>query len=884
MENGAAPALVAACAQCAARRRTEGIIYMKRKTIRFLGLQAAAAAAILAGCASDALKEPAVALPAGDVALDIQAWPKAAVPRRGESHSAIEQMVEAILARMTLEEKVGQILQPEITNVSPDEVREYNIGSVLNGGNGRPNRDPYATPAEWLALADAYYNASIDTSDGGVGVPIIWGIDSVHGNNSIYGGTIFPHNIGLGAANDPSLMREIGRVTAVESAAIGTDWTFAPAVSVARDDRWGRTYESFSEDPEIVSRLTAPFVEGLQGAPGDDEKFFAPGSIIATIKHYIADGGTANGRDQGDAQASESDLRQIHMPPYVAGLEAGAQTVMASYSKWNGVRMHGHGPLLTTLLKDHMGFDGFVIGDFNGHALIPGCTNADCPEALNAGVDMYMIPADWRQLYTNLVAQAKSGEIPMARLDDAVRRVLRVKARAGLFDAGKPSARPFAGAAHIGTDVHRDVARRAARQSMTLLKNNGAVLPLSPRSRVLVAGAGADRVPMLVGGWSLNWQGSGLSNKDFPTGASVYKALSETLSARGGRALLSPTGEYARKPDAAIVVFGEAPYAEYQGDRESVLYSLADYDRDLKVMQNLQAAGVPVIGVFVSGRPLWINPHINASDAMIAAFLPGTEGGRAIADLIVQDRAAPRYDFTGRLSFSWPKTAAQSALNKGDANYDPLFALGYGLSLKDATELGPLAEDPGLSASLLAAAENSVFFEGGRALAPWRIYLGDDAEARLKTEGDRFVASTGGAIKFESADRNRQEDTKIAEWSGKGRGRLFFLGYSSVDFSRRAKAGEAIVIEANVTTAPASAVSVGLGASKKVATTDATSLFKDRASAGWGKVSIPLSCFSGDIDFVSVDLPLAIETSGEFALQIADVRLGAPTGDVLRCE
>lgn len=839
-----------------------------------------------AGCAGamtgEAAAKPA-ALPAGEVGLDIASWPVIGSAVPPGAHAKTERRIEAILARMTVEEKVGQLLQPEIMNITPEEVKQYHIGSVLNGGNGRPNKNIYAPAADWLKMADAFWAASTDKSSGGVGVPIICGIDSVHGNNSVFGGTIFPHNIGLGAANDPGLMMEIGRVTAVESAAIGTDWTFAPALSIPRDDRWGRTYEGYSEDPGLAGVLGAAYTKGLQGDPKG--KFFPAGSIIATAKHFVADGGTQNGRDQGDAVVPEKELRDIHFAPYVPTLKAGAQTIMASYSKWNGVRMHGHGPLLTSMLKDRGGFDGFVVGDFNGHALIPGCTNGNCPDALLAGLDMYMIPVDWKPLYGNLVAQVKDGTIPVTRLDDAVRRILRVKERAGLFDAPRPSARAFAGQQHIGTAEHREVARRAARQSMVLLKDDPKILPFPANSKVLVAGAGADNVPMLVGGWSMNWQGTGLSNKDFPGSTSIYAGLKQALETNGGTATLSRDGSFAAKPDYAVVVFGETPYAEYQGDRESVIYKAADSDPDLAVIRKLKAAGIPTIGVFLSGRPLWINPQLNASDAMIAAFLPGTEGGRAVADLVVAGpggRAA--HDFTGRLSFSWPRLASQTSLNKGDAGYDPLFPLGYGLTLAGRKPLAKLSEDPGLSAEKLAAASNGVFFSEGRAIAPWRVYLGDSAEARLKTEGDRYVTSRTGAISFESADRNRQEDTKVARWSGKGRGAMFVLGYNDVDMSQRLAGDESIVISASVVEAPAATVTASFGTVPKNQGVDLTPILGQLTVGQWEEISIPLKCFvGGNVDFSNVDMPLMLATDGRFAIQLANLGLGPARGRKLSC-
>lgn len=858
---------------------------MKRAMFSRLAIGTAAVTAFATSSVASDTAGKAAPLPAGDVKLDIAAWPKIGSATTSTENRKVEARVSAVLAKMTLEEKIGQLLQPEIMNITPDEVRQYHIGSVLNGGNGRPNKNVYAKASEWLELADQFYNASVDKTGGRTGVPIIWGIDSVHGNNSVFGGTIFPHNIGLGAANDPKLMVEVGRITAIESAAIGTDWTFAPALSVPRDDRWGRTYEGYSESPVVAGVLGAAYTKGLQGDPKEKGDYFKAGSIIATAKHFVADGGTQNGRDQGDAVVSEKELRETHFAPYVPTLKAGAQTVMASYSKWNGVRMHGQGPLMTTMLKDHAGFDGFIIGDFNGHALIPGCTNGSCPEAINAGLDMYMIPVDWKELYGNLLKQAKDGTIPMSRVDDAVRRILRVKMRAGLFDAPKPSARKFAGQQYIGTPEHREVARRAARQSMVLLKDNKKLLPFPAGSKVLVTGAAADNVPMLVGGWSMNWQGTGLSNKDFPGSTSVFAGLSKTLAENGGKAMLSKDGSFAEKPDYAVVVFGETPYAEYQGDRESVLYKDADADPDLKLMKKLQAQGIPVVGIFLSGRPLWINPQLNASDAMIAAFLPGTEGGRAAADLLVAGKnGKARHEFTGRLSFSWPKLANQTALNVGAPGYDPLFAYGYGLSLAKRTPVAALSEDPGISSDLIAAAGNSAFFKDGRALAPWRIYLGDSAEGRLKTEGDRYVTSRTGAIQFESADRNRQEDTKIARWTGTGPASMFVLGYSVVDFAPRLEKDEAVVLSMALLDKPSSKVEAAFGTFAKNSAVDVSSLFGQATVGQWEEFSIPLKCFAkGQAAFGKVDMPLLLKTDGKLAIQIANISIGASRGRTLGC-
>ncbi len=434
----------------------------------------------------------------------------------------LETDVAALVARMTPEEKVGQIVQGDISTVTPDDVRTYHLGAILSGGDSGPDGDDRAPAPRWLEKADAYYDASVDVAPGRPVIPIIWGSDAVHGNANIAGATIFPHNIGLGAMHDPELMRRIGEITALELRVIGGDWTFAPTIAVARDDRWGRTYESYSEDPALVSLYAAAMIEGLQGKPGDAD-FLRGAHVIATAKHFLGDGGTDGGRDQGDTLHGETALRDIFAPPYRAAVAAGVQSVMASFSSWRGQKLHGSRALLNDVLVGRFGFDGFVVGDWNGYAQLPGCTRDSCPDALAAGLDMYMAPDGWKGLYASLLAQARSGAIAMTRLDEAVGRILRVKLRAGVMGAGRPSARPFAGQwDQLGSPEHRAVARDAVRRSLVLLKNEKAILPLSPRLHVLVAGTGADNLPQQSGGWTISWQGDRNTRADFPGGTTIY--------------------------------------------------------------------------------------------------------------------------------------------------------------------------------------------------------------------------------------------------------------------------------------------------------------------------------------------------------------------------
>ena len=460
------------------------------------------------------------------------AWPK------GQSGMARDPAIEAeiarLLSRMTVEEKVGQTIQADIASITPDDVRKYHLGSILNGGDSGPRRNDRALAPEWLKAADEYFYASLPASPDRPRIPILWGTDSVHGNSNIIGATIFPHNIGLGAACDPNLMREIGKVTAIETRVTGADWTFAPTVAVVRDVRWGRSYESYSEDPAIVSEAAAALIEGLQGKPGDAD-FLRGGHMIATAKHFLGDGGTDEGRDRGDNTAPEEELRDVFAAPYRAAIAAGVQSVMASYSSWHGYKMHGNKALLSDVLVGRLGFDGLVVGDWNGHLEVPGCTGTNCAPVFNAGVDVIMAPDTWRGLYTHMLEQVGSGEIPMARLDEAVSRVLRVKLRAGVLSAGPPSTRPYAGRWELlGAPEHRAVARQAVRESLVLLKNDNAILPLNPKLHILVAGDGANDLGKQCGGWTISWQGTGNSRTDFPHGQTIFEGLQDQIVAADG--------------------------------------------------------------------------------------------------------------------------------------------------------------------------------------------------------------------------------------------------------------------------------------------------------------------------------------------------------------
>ena len=607
-----------------------------------------------------------------------------------------------LLSQMTLEEKVGQTIQADFSSVTPDDVRKYHLGSVLNGGDSGPSHNDRAPAPDWLKAGDAYFNASLPASPDRPRIPLLWGTDSVHGNSNIVGATIFPHNIGLGAMRDPDLVREIGRITAIETRVTGADWNFAPTVAVVRDVRWGRTYEGYSEDSDVVSANAAAMVEGLQGKPGDPDFLRGP-HVIATAKHFIGDGGTDGGLDRGDNIFGESDLRDLFAPPYRAAIAAGVQSVMASYSSWQGYKMHGNRALLNDVLVGRLGFDGFVVGDWNGHLEVPGCSGAICEPVFSAGVDMIMAPDTWRGLYNSTLALVRSGEIPTTRLDEAVARILRVKLRAGLMQAGAPSTRPYAGRWDLlGAPEHRAVARQAVRESLVLLKNDGGILPLDPKLNVLVAGDGADDLGKQCGGWTISWQGTGNTRADFPHGQTIYEGIREQVQAAGGTATLSSDGKFTDKPDVAIVVFGENPYAETKGD----LSDLAFHSGDLALMQKFRAQGIPVVAVFLSGRPLYVTREINAANAFIAAWLPGSEGGGVTDMLFRKQDGGIAYEFRGKLSYSWPRAPDQAPLNAArtsdpenvKAAYNPLFAFGYGMDYAHPHDLGPLPEAPDAAA------------------------------------------------------------------------------------------------------------------------------------------------------------------------------------------
>ncbi|WP_199442789.1 glycoside hydrolase family 3 protein [Umezawaea beigongshangensis] len=799
-------------------------------------------------------------------------WPK--VDSRIDRSPSDERRVSAMVAGMTLAEKIGQMTQPEIAAITPDEVKQYAIGSVLNGGGSWPNKDKHASPQAWLELADAYWQASVDTR---TKVPVIWGIDAVHGNNNVYGATIFPHNIGLGAAKDPCLVRDISEATAKQIRATGQDWAFAPTLAVVRDDRWGRTYEGYSEDPRITRAYGYEAVRGLQG--GGSRRLDDDG-VLATAKHFIGDGGTIKGLDQGVTPSSEAEMINLHGQGYYGALAAGAQTVMASFNSWTneelGItegKLHGSKKALDEILKRKMGFDGVVVSDWNGIGQVQGCTNSSCAQAINAGIDVVMVPNDWKAFIANTTAQVESGEIPMSRIDDAVTRILRVKLRAGIFDAPKPSQRDHAGSQRALEA--RELARKAVRESQVLLKNEKRVLPLSPRSKVLVVGKSADSMQNQTGGWTLSWQGTGNTNADFPNGTTVLGGLKEALGEANVTFSETAEGVDPAAYDAVIAVIGETPYAEGVGDlTRKTLEHAKLYPADLAVLDRVSGKGAPVVTVYVGGRPMWVNKELNRSDAFVAAWLPGTEGG-GVTDLLVRGRHTGR-GYTGVLSYSWPREACQTPLNPGAEGYDPLFALGYGLRNGQTGEVGRLDETSpefgcGGTGGGGDATEPLEIFNRTDA-APYKSFIGS-AENWGGTEIGADGTASHAEIDVVQSDVTVQQDGLRGTWTGTGPAQLYLQDPAGgSDLRGYLNTNSALVFDTIVHQAPTSNTVISTHCTYPCfAEVQANSLFKGMEPGVRTTVKIPVSCFAS-LDFEAVNTPFLVYTDGPFSASFANVR------------
>lgn len=809
---------------------------------------------------TDATPYQADSLPRPDVAA---VWPVLDINIPNDQ--GVESQVETILRDMTLEQKIAQMIQPEIRDVTVEDMRQYGFGSYLNGGGSYPNQNKHATPQEWVALAEAMYQASVDDSLDGSTIPTIWGTDAVHGHNNVIGATLFPHNIGLGAANDPQLIERIAEITAIEVQATGIDWIFAPTVATVRNDRWGRTYEGYAEHPEIVREYSRAIVRGLQGV-GDE--FLANHKVISTVKHFVGDGGTNDGIDQGNTIVGDEELFTIHAQGYVGGLEAGTQSVMASFNRWNGKKIHGSEYLLTGVLKDRMGFDGFVVGDWNGHGQVADCSNESCPQAINAGLDIFMAPTQsWKALYANTLQQVKDGVISMSRIDDAVRRILRVKVRAGLFDKPSPAARQYAGRLDLlGHADHRAVAREAVRKSLVLLKNKNNLLPLNPSANILVTGDGADNIGKQSGGWTITWQGTNNTNADFPGGSSIYDGIKAAADAAGGSAILSQDGRFQSRPDVAVVVFGEDPYAEGVGDRATLEYSPGD-KRDLALLQSFKAQGIPVVALFISGRPLWVNAELNAADAFVATWLPGSEGA-GVADVIMAKAdGSVNYDFHGKLSFSWPREPNQ-IVNVGDADYHPLFPYGFGLRYGDVDNLGddlPVMIRGQKQSSALTFYQRSV-------QAPWSMTL----LSAFNTQPVNASTLNLGAVSYRTEDKVVQEDAfQLSTQGGAWAGVKFSGNGQAQDFSASMRTPQQLQMQVKLSAAATAPVFLGLDCGtvdgcKTVV--DIQAQLNAQALNRWQTLSVDAACWADKgVNFAALNEGLSILTSGKMTVSFADI-------------
>jgi beta-glucosidase len=768
------------------------------------------------------------------------------VPAQTSPVASAEDLAEAeiadIVSRMSLERKIGQLIQPQINSFTPEDMERYRFGSYLNGGNGGPYGDEFAPASEWLRYADEMYDASVKPlPDGEPVIPTMWGTDAVHGHSNIVGATIFPHNIALGATGDAELVQRIGHATAIEIEVTGIDWNFSPTVAVARDDRWGRTYESYSEDPDLVAKLGAALIVGQQGTP-DSEDFLGDGRVFVTAKHFFGDGGTERGVDQGDVNGDINALLDLHGRPYPAAIDAGVQAVMASFNSINGRKMHGNKELLTDVLRGQMGFDGLVVGDWNGHGQIKGCTVTDCPQSLMAGLDIYMVPDDWKVLMETLIAQVKDGTIPMARVDEAVTRVLRVKQRAGLLgeNAKRPSERGVAGQYDLlASPEHRALAREAVAKSQVLLKNDG-VLPLKAGANVLVAGSAADDVGQQSGGWTLEWQGGRkdtLPRDYFPKATSIWDGIKENVTAEGGSATLSEDGSFEARPDIAIVVFGEHPYAEFAGDQRNLVFR---DEEGLTLLRQFDEQDIPTVAVFLSGRAMWMNREINAADAFVASWLPGSEGA-GVADVLTGKREA-----TGRLSFSWPASCEGQPVNSPEG---ALFAFGYGRTLSDNSPLATLNEDCGA----LSVVEGSELFGSGRLGSGVSAFVGrlDGAgfeELMPQMRGDM----NGSGVLVRGFDRDAQEDSREITMRA---GSYFGLEQSN-------NTGGVYRIAYEVVTRPAGTIRLRSGN----AVLDVTAQFELATAKGFREMVVTESCLAG------LGKRIAFESDGDVTFRISSVK------------
>ena len=780
--------------------------------------------------------------------------------------------LDSLIQNMTLEQKVGQIIMSDIDEVTPQDAKEYQLGTFLNGGGKFPNKNKNSTVADWKKLSEDFYNASPVVN--GVVVPILWGTDAVHGHNNVIGATIFPHNIGLGSTMNPELIKKIGEAVAKEVLSTGIPWTFAPTIAVPQNDLWGRTYEGYSENPELVSSLGEAMIRGLQG---EGDSFLDNDHVLATAKHFLGDGGTKNGIDQGNTIISEEDLREIHGEPYFAAISSCIQTVMASFNSWNGEKAHGSNYLLTDILRDEMGFDGLVVGDWNGHGQVPGCTKENCPESFNAGVDIFMAPDEWKPLYKNTLKQVRNGDISINRLDEAVHNILSVKYLLGMFEGRKPHLYPHN---YIGDIGHREIARQAVRESIVLMKNNNNTLPIKSGKHILVIGESAKSITKHMGGWTITWQGRGNINSEFPNSKSIYQEIKSKVESIGGSVEFSNNSSFIKKPDLVIFVYGEDPYAEGDGDRRHLFFEHKD-DKFLKHMKDIKNKEIPSVSLFISGRPLIVNKEINLSDAFVQLWLPGTaiEG---ITDVIFTNIDNQiNHDFKGKLSYSWPKFSSQTKLNLGDEQYDPLFPYGYGLNYEDNIFLNEI----NIIEDIPQKNEITLFMGSGYPSYKEVISYYDSEKNEQIYEGisaDIYKNERAG-ITISKFDFKKQDDAKSIDFGSKNIYKFWDISGSSENLSYMVNGALELVMRVKnssnddlelITQCQKNENQIkASGSAKCYKSFDLSEALTSQPVDKWIKIIMPLACLDdNDFEISSITSKAKLATVGDWIVDVHSIK------------
>ena len=788
------------------------------------------------------------------------------------SVSTDDKFIKNLVNKMSLEQKVGQVIMPDIDEVTPQDAQKYQLGTFLNGGGKYPNKNKNSSVEDWKKLSRDFYNSSPIVD--GIVVPILWGTDAVHGHNNVIGATIFPHNIGLGSTMNPSLVKKIGEAVAKEVLSTGIPWTFAPTIAVPQNDLWGRTYEGYSENPELVTLLGEAMILGLQG---EGDEFLDGNHVLATAKHFLGDGGTENGIDQGDTIISEQDLRDIHGEPYFAAIGSCIQTVMASFNSWNGEKAHGSDYLLKDILRDQMGFDGLVVGDWNGHGQVPGCSKENCPQSFNAGVDIFMAPDEWKSLYENTLIQVKNGDISIERLNEAVKNILSVKYLLGMFDERKPHIYPHN---YIGDGAHREIARQAVRESIVLLKNNNNTLPIKNGKHILVIGDSANRITKHMGGWTITWQGRENNNNEFPDSKSIFEAIKDKAVENGSTIEFSNTSDYVKKPDIVIFVYGEDPYAEGDGDRKHIFFENQD-NRFVEYMKDIQDKNIPSVSLFISGRPLIVNKEINLSESFVQLWLPGTAIEGVTDVIFTNEKNEINYDFKGKLSYSWPKYSYQTKLNFGDEKYDPLFPYGYGLTYKDNSYFNKI----NINESIPQKNEITLFLGSGYPSYKEVISYYDKEKNQQIYEGisaDIYKNERAG-ITLSKFDFKKQDDAKTIDFGNKNTYKFWEISGLSENLSYMVNGALELVMRVKDISNDGIELSTQCfkdenqikisGSSECYKSFDLSEILKSQPTGKWIKIIMPLACLdNNDFEISSITSKAKLATVGNWVVDVHSIK------------